>query len=475
MPHADGPQTYEPRTDELRIYSATSFVGHGVDEESVERALSYGVHAIVAQGTTTDAGPYYLGTGKPVMAEEALRCDLEIIVRSAHKAGVPFIVSAGGSGSDLSTALSLRMIADICRECGLRLKVGVVWSEIDPDWLVDRIAGGVEARRIVPALRLEERLSCETVKKCKRIVAQVGPEVVMRLLSANPGLDGVLCGRALDVGLYAALPLMHGFDKGLSMHFGKIMEDGSLAATPGSGNDGLLGIIRKDHFDVMPMSPKRRCTPESVVGHAFYERSDPSREANPGGALDISGSTYVQLDDRTVRVTGSGWVPDPEYRVKLEGVTRIGYRSICIAGVRDPQFIRNVDVILDECRETVCHYFRTLPAGSYTLTFRVYGRDAVLGACEPVPVVEGHEICILIDVVADSQQRADSICSFTSSTVSHHGFPGRLSTAGNLAMPFSPGRAISVGEVYQFSVWHALPLDDPCEPFRTEVVSLPGE
>lgn len=463
------------QAEELRIYSATSFVGHGVDEKSIERALSYDLHAIVAQGTTTDAGPYYLGAGKPVMAEAALKRDLETIVCSARKASVPFIVSVGGAGSDLTTRLGLQIMSDICREHGLKLRVGVVWSEIDPSWLATRLEAGVEVRRIVPTPRLEEKLSRETVSRCKRIVAQVGPEVIIKLLEENPGLDGIVCGRALDVGLYAALPLMHGFHRGLSMHFGKIMEDGALAATPGSGNDGLLGVIRKDHFDVTPMSPKRRCTPESVVGHAFYERSDPSREANPGGALDISGSTYVRLDDRTVRVTGSRWVPDPEYRVKLEGVTRIGYRSICIAGVRDPQFIRNVDVILDECKEIVCHYFRTLPAGSYTLTFRVYGRDAVLGACEPVPVVEGHEICILIDVVADSQQRADSICSFTSSTVSHHGFPGRLSTAGNLAMPFSPGRAISVGEVYQFSVWHALPLEDPCEPFRTEVVSLPGE
>lgn len=457
-------------TKELRIYSATSFLGHGVDEDSIERALACGLDAIVAQGTTTDAGPYYLGTGKLVMAEEALRRDLEIIVCTAKRAGIPFIVSAGGSGSNPSTRQSLELVRDICGQHGLKLKVGVVWSEVDPLWLVRRLEAGVEARRIVPAPRLEEKLSSETVRKCQRIVAQVGPEVIIRLLEENPDLDGIICGRALDVGLYAALPLMYGFDRGVAMHFGKVMEDGALAASPGSGNDGLLGIIRQDHFDVLPMNPKRRCTPASVVAHAFYERTDPTLEVNPGGALDIGSAQYVQLDDRTVRVTGSRWSPDPEYRVKLEGVERVGYRSICIAGVRDPRFIANVDRILDECRETVTHYFRTLPSDSYHLTFRVYGRNAVLGECEPVPIAEGHELCILIDVVADTQQRADSICSFTSSTVSHHGFPGRMSTAGNLAMPFSPGRSIPVGDAYQFSVWHALPLDDPGEPFSTEIV-----
>ena len=163
-----------------------------------------------------------------------------------------------------------------------------------------------------------EELSKENVRGTTRVVAQVGPEVVMDLWERYPDLDGVICGRSLDVGLYAALPLLHGFDRGLSMHFGKIMEDGALAASPGSGNDGLLGIIRKDHFDVKPMNPKRRCTPESVTGHAFYERSDPSKEANPGGALDISAAVYSQLDLDTVRVEGARWIEAEEYTVKLE-------------------------------------------------------------------------------------------------------------------------------------------------------------
>ncbi|QUL98164.1 MAG: acyclic terpene utilization AtuA family protein [Candidatus Fermentithermobacillus carboniphilus] len=461
------------KPDEVRIYSATSFVGHGVDEESLKRALQLHPDAIVAQGTTTDAGPYYLGTAKPVMAREALFRDLELIVTAAKSAGIPFIASVGGCGSNPTTELALDVLRDVCRKHGVRLKLGVIWSEISPQWLVDVLSTkAVRAPRILPHPRLEPFLSPDTVKKAKRIVAQVGPEVVMRLITRAPDLDGIITGRALDVGLYAALPLLHGFDKGLSMHFGKVMEDGALAATPGSGNDGLFGIIRKDHFDVFPVNPKRRCTPSSVVAHAFYERSDPTREANPGGDLDISSATYTQIDDRTVRVTGSRWVPAQEYRIKLEGVAQVGYRSICIGGVRDPRFIDNVDSILSECKSIVSNYFKGLSTEAYTLIFRVYGKNAVMGDSEPRDQVGGHEICLLIDVVAQTQDLADSICSFTSSTISHHGFAGRLSTAGNLAMPFSPGRAIPIGEVYQFTIWHALPLSDPEEPFRTEILRI---
>ena len=461
--------------DELRIFSATSFMGHGVDQGSLERAMEYDLDFVIAQGTTTDAGPYYLGAGKPVMAEEALRRDLELIITIAKRHNVPFIVSAGGSGTDSTTELVLELIEDICRQHSLDLNLGVVWSELDPKYLLKGIEQGVRAKRIVPHAVLEEFLSAENVENNTRIVAQVGPEVVMDLWEQNPGLDGIVCGRSLDVGLYAAMPLLYGFDRGLAMHFGKIMEDGALAATPGSGNDGLLGIIRQDHFDVKPTNPLRRCTPESVTGHAFYERSDPSREANPGGDLDVSVATYTQLDHDTVRVEGAKWIPAPEYTVKLEGVTQIGYRSICIAGIRDPQVLKNIDLIIDEGKQITEDYFAHLPREDYSLNFKVYGKDAILGPYEPTPWVQGHEICVLIDVVARTQQLANSVCSFVSSTISHHGFPGRLSTAGNLAIPFSPGRAVSIGEVYEFTIWHAWPLDDPGEPFRTTLLTMDGK
>lgn len=461
--------------DELRIFSATSFMGHGVDKESLERAMDYDLDFVIAQGTTTDAGPYYLGAGKPVMAEEALRRDLELILTISKRNNVPFIISAGGSGSDSTTELVLELIEEICSQHDLELNIGVVWSEVDQEYLLEQLEKGVKAGRIVPHSVLDEYLTSGNVRQTTRIVAQVGPEVIMSLWERNPGLDGIICGRSLDVGLYAAMPLLHGFDRGLAMHFGKIMEDGALAATPGSGNDGLLGIIRKDHFDVKPTNPKRKCTPESVTGHAFYERSDPSKEANPGGDLDISTATYTQLDHDTVRVQGAKWVPATEYTVKLEGVTQIGYRSICIAGVRDPLVLQNVDLILEECKQITLDYFAHLPQDDYSLNFKVYGKNAILGPYEPTPYVQGHEICVLIDVVANTQKLANSVCSFASSTISHHGFPGRLSTAGNIAIPFSPGRAVPIGEVYEFTIWHAWPLQDPHEPFRTTLWQVVGK
>ena len=187
----------------------------------------------------------------------------------------------------------------------------------------------------------------------------------------------------------------------------------------------------------------------------------------------MSAASYTQLDESGVRVRGAKWIPAAEYTVKLEGASLRGYRSICIAGVRDPRVLANIDLIIEESREITENYFAHLQ-DRFTLSFKVYGKNAVLGPFEPTPWVEGHEICVLIDVVAESQDLANSVCSFVSSTMSHHGFPGRLSTAGNLAIPFSPGRAIPIGEVFEFTIWHAWPLKDPGEPFRTSVVEING-
>jgi hypothetical protein len=74
------------------------------------------------------------------------------------------------------------------------------------------------------------------------------------------------------------------------------------------------------------------------------------------------------------------------------------------------------------------------------------------------------ELCIIIDAIAPTQEQANTVCSFARSTLLHYGYTGRISTAGNLAFPFSPSD-FKVGEVFEFSVYHLMEVDDPCEYF----------
>jgi len=40
----------------------------------------------------------------------------------------------------------------------------------------------------------------------------------------------------------------------------------------------------------------------------------------------------------------------------------------------------------------------------------------------------------------------------------HYGYDGRISTAGNLAFPFSPSD-IKAGEVFEFSIYHLMEIE----------------
>ena len=60
---------------------------------------------------------------------------------------------------------------------------------------------------------------------------------------------------------------------------------------------------------------------------------------------------------------------------------------------------------------------------------------------------------------------------FVRGTLQHASYPGIVTTAGNMAYPFSPF-GVPVGPAYRFAVYHLMPLDDPreCFPMTIEEV-----
>jgi hypothetical protein len=132
--------------------------------------------------------------------------------------------------------------------------------------------------------------------------------------------------------------------------------------------------------------------------------------------------------------------------------------------------IGRLDNFLDSVRsevETKALAFGVTP-GSYQLGFRVYGRDGVMGAREPLRNAVPHELGFIIEVVArDSQEIASAVLGMARTNMLHTDFPGRLCREGNMAFPFSPSD-IEVGPVYRFSVFHVAELDDPTELFPIE-------
>jgi hypothetical protein len=105
------------------------------------------------------------------------------------------------------------------------------------------------------------------------------------------------------------------------------------------------------------------------------------------------------------------------------------------------------------------------------LDFKLYGRNGVMGSFERKKDTPCHELAILIEAVAGTQELADTICGFARSTMLHCSYPGRVATAGNLAFPFSPSD-FRGGEVFRFNIYHLMEVDDPFELFPLEIADI---
>jgi len=181
--------------------------------------------------------------------------------------------------------------------------------------------------------------------------------------------------------------------------------------------------------------------------------------------LDLRETRFAVLPGGKVKVCGIRFRPTEEYYLKLEGARQVGYRTISIAGVRDPIMISQIDDIIAAVKERVADNFRDLR--DYQLHVHCYGKNGVMGSLEP-QIEPAHELGLVMEAVAPTQEVADTICSFFRSTLLHYGYPGRKSTAGNLAFPYSPSDT-STGAVYRFNIYHLLEVDDPKGLFPLEI------
>jgi len=451
--------------ENIKILSATAILGYGFPMESFEKGMEMHPDCIAVDAGSTDPGPYYLGAGISFTDRFAVKRDLAIMIEAGVKNNIPVLVgSAGGSGAKPHLDWCLDIVREIADEGNLHFKMAVIEADFDRDFLVNAFNQG----KIKP-LHPAPECTREDILESTHIVGQMGVEPFIEALKS--GAQVIIAGRAYDPTVFAALPILRGFDPGLALHCGKILECAAIASTPGSGSDCMFATIYPDRFVLQTLNPVRRCSTLSVSAHTLYEKTNPYILPGPGGTIDLHESVFTQLDDQRVEVKGSKFIPSNPYTIKLEGAKCVGYRTVSIAGVRDPIFIREIDTILEGVKQRVTDNFKNL--NDFHLNFKIYGKNGVMGDLEPVTQINSHELCIVIDAVASTQEVANTVCSFARSTMLHYGYPGRIATAGNLAFPYSPSD-FKVGAVYNFSLYHLIEISDPVACFRTTYVDVRG-
>ncbi|MCL2377045.1 MAG: DUF1446 domain-containing protein [Defluviitaleaceae bacterium] len=451
---------------EFRVLSPTAILGYGFPAASFEEGMRRAPHVIAVDAGSTDPGPYYLGSGKSFTDRGAVKRDMEFMLAAAMDANIPVIIgTAGGSGADDHLQWNVDIIKEIAAEKGLSFKMAEISAQIDKNVVKKRLeTGGIVAMKAAPAPTVKD------IEDSTNIVAQMGHEPIIAALEA--GAQVIITGRAYDPTVFAALAIKEGYDAGLALHMGKILECAAIAATPGSGSDCMFGYLRDDCFELATLNPVRKCTTTSVAAHTLYEKSDPTRLPGPGGVLDLTQTTFEQANESTVIVRGSRFIPDDAYFVKLEAAKLLGYRTISFAATADPIMIGQLDKIVEAVKERVHTNFDGIT--NFFLDFKVYGTNGASfygntsrgELCSPL-----SEAAIIIEAVAQTPELADTICSFARSTLLHFGYEGRKSTAGNLAFPFSPSD-FRGGAVYEFSLYCLMATDDACQYFPMKIYDL---
>jgi len=261
------------------------------------------------------------------------------------------------------------------------------------------------------------------------------------------------------------------FILGVNYAMGKIMECGAVCAQPKSRE--ALAVVRHSDFDIVPLDPKSRCTPVSVAAHFLYEKTRPDIIHGPGGALNLNDTSYEQVDDRTVRVRGARFEPEPEgeYTVKLEGARVNGYQTIFLGALRDPILLSQLDSWVASIEAVVKEHTSGF---AYDLKIHKYGVNGVMGSLEPDTSTVPKEVFIAGQARAPTQHQANQVASTAKFCFTHAPYTGQLATAGNFAWPFTPCE-IPMGPLSEFCVYHIMHKVDPVDLFPIKVHDFHGD
>ena len=443
----------------VTVYAPLGMLGYGFPVSSMEAALQHGFDVMAVDAGSVDPGPYYLGSGKSFTSRTMVKRDLKLIVQAGQKAKVPILVgSACGAGATPHLDWAMEILEEIVQELGIHPKIARIDAELEKE---DVLQAFREGR--VENFETTGQLQEGDITDCTHIVAQMGIQPFIKALEG--GADIILGGRAYDAAVIAAYPIWKGEDVGLSYHMGKIIECGTAVALPRE-SDGMIGVIDGDSFVVTPADPNKICKPDTVAAHTLYERSSPFTTEFPGGGLDMSQCSFTgENNGRSVRIRGTRFVEPQRLTLKLEGVRKAGYRSICLAGIRDPFVIEHFSEIEEKVRAKLKRDLPQFQEGSdYRILFRRYGAGEIMKERDPERWVP-KEIGLVIEVLSPDQETANTVCALARSGILHMGFPARRANSGNLAFLYTPAE-FPAPECYEFALYHLMVVDDLVKPFK---------
>ena len=384
----------------------SSKLGYSLPQSSLDEAMKLKIDLIGADAGSMDFGPYYLGSGECYFHQASLKHDFSFLLDAALKQDCPLIVGTmGTTGAKPQMDFMLQIIKEVFREKNIHdLKLAIIPGDVDSSLLL----GHVDELR--PLGRMP-KLTADMVQKSV-MVGQMGIAPFITALDA--GAKVILAGRACDVAIFAADPIRRGFDAALAFQAAHILECGAIACDPGSASDYLVGEFREDNSVVFtPPNPERRATPYSISAHTLYEESHPALQYYPEGILDMRNTEYFEAGERSAGIRNMKFIHSP-LSVKIEGSLNMGRHCISLLAMKKEILKADAALIGDNL---------------------LYGLNGVEAS---QVTAEEQEIGILLKVTNNNEEDAKTLASILKGFLLHFGYPGRITTAGNVAFPLSP-------------------------------------
>jgi hypothetical protein len=444
-----------------KVFVPFGAVGTGITDEAFARGIELKPDIISADAGSTDSGPYYLGTGKAKYARESVKNDMQMMIMAANKLSIPITIGTSGTcGVDACVNELEEICKEICNEQGISVKIAKIYTQQSSQVLKDKfLKGRVKALEAAP-------ITDQTVfDECTNIVALAGVEPFIQALDA--GADIVLCGRATDTAVIAAMPIKMGCNEAAAWHGAKTAECGCLCTTNPTGG-GVFLTFDEEGFTVEATASDSACSVYSVSAHLLYENANPFHLVEPGVVIDTTQSEYIQLDNGRVYVKNTKLMRSPQYTMKLEGAGIAGYQTVTIVGIRDRDIMKNPEMWMEALSKYTEKKLAKLgfdPA-TYSYSLKAYGWNAVYGGQVPKGYVP-NELGIMLTVTAQTQKLATQVAKVFNPLLLH--FPVHVDKQlPSFAFPFSPAE-IERGRIFEFKLYHVVEIDDPLELIRIEI------
>ncbi len=439
-------------------------LGSGFREDTLQRAMALRPDFIGVDSGSTDPGPYYLGSGETHFSDSAYKRDLRLMLIAARAAKIPAIVgSACTGGNDPQLERLVKIARDIAREEKLNFKLAAIHSEQNKDYLKQKLREG----KIKP-LANAPRLDAAVIDRSAHIVGMCGVEPFIEALAS--GAEVIIAGRSSDTSIFAAMPVMKGFNPATVWHAAKILECGAACVVFRKYPDCMFATLTDDSFTVEPPNPEYRCDPASIASHNLYENSTPYELVEPSGVLNTFAAKYDAISDRAVKVSGSTFKPSEHYTIKLEGAELAGYQSLIVGSVRDPIILRQLDSwlagLVKAAQDRIAAVFGAGIANKYQFEVRVFGKNAAMGRLESATGI-GHEVGLLFQVTAETQELATALMKSVGHIAVHYPVPEWTGLITSIAYPYSPAE-IQRGASYRFNMNHVVEPASPLEMFAID-------